>query len=278
MDKAIIFGIYNFVSFHACKTLLNKGLEVIGVHIDEIDNNYFLAEKRLEVGRNANYIEQTLSEWENSRNEEMAKTALIFSIYDLFMCNKEAIIQKEKVVESITHYLERNNSETSVVVILPIQMVSSDKSMEMEAFLNQARKWGKHIQMFYVPAIYGPWQSSTFLFQQAILSKFQKTKIIKDEREWTRDILYIDDALEVMFEIMESKGDGSYILESGKKDYWFECAAFLHLNEYTVRSNCHAPLTLDNQFERILVKEITPITDSISKQLEQVQRLFHNGI
>jgi hypothetical protein len=56
MDKAIIFGMFDFVNFHVGKTLLNNGIEVKAVNIEEIGNIQFLEEKRFEVGRNANLL------------------------------------------------------------------------------------------------------------------------------------------------------------------------------------------------------------------------------
>src|SRR3954451_16586198 len=125
MDKAIIFGIYDFVSFHACKALLNKGVEVTGVHLHDIYKHQFLEEKRLEVGRNANYNELSVSEWEKSQKEDDIKTTFIFSIYDLFMLNKEFILQKEEVTRPIFQYMDGHKNNVEVVFIVPIQMLLS---------------------------------------------------------------------------------------------------------------------------------------------------------
>ena len=35
MDKAVIVGVFDFVNFHVCKALLNKGIEVKGVQIGD---------------------------------------------------------------------------------------------------------------------------------------------------------------------------------------------------------------------------------------------------
>jgi len=277
MDKAIIFGIYNFISFHACKTLLNKGVEVIGIQIDESDKSSFFEEKRLEVGRNANFSERSLSEWENRREEETAQTTLILSIYDLYMLNKETILQKEKIAGAIIQFMRENKNNTNVAFILPIQMLKAEQEKTIGAFLEQVKGCGKNTQMFYLPAIYGPWQPPVFLFQQAILATFQKSEILKDEKEWTGDILYVDDAIETLIKTVETGNPGGFMLESGKKDYWAECAAYLQIDEKIVLVNRNELLQVGNQIDIVSVKNITPIADSILKQMEHVQRLYPNG-
>ena len=39
MDKAVIFDVFNFVSFHLCKALLDKGIEVEGIFIENKEND-----------------------------------------------------------------------------------------------------------------------------------------------------------------------------------------------------------------------------------------------
>jgi len=278
MDKAIIFEIYNFVSFHACNTLLNKGVEVIGVQIDELNKSPFIEEKRLEVGRNANFSEQSLFEWENKREEDTTQKTLIVSIYDLFMLNKETILQNEKVTGPIIQFIKDNKNHTNIVFLLPIQMLRVEQEKTIGVFLEQAKGCGKNIQLFYLPAIYGPWQPPSFLFQQAILASFQKSEIIKNEREWTGDILFVDDAIETIIKMVETGNHRSFMLESGRKNYWAECAAYLQLDEEIPCANRIEPLITGNQIDIISVNKITPFADSISKQMENVQRLFPNEL
>lgn len=276
MDKAIILGMYNFVSFHLCKTLLNKGVEVVGVQIDELDKSPFLEEKQLEVGRNANFSERSLAEWEKRREEDTSQITLILSMYDLYMENKETILQNEQITRPIIQFIEENNSD--IVFILPIQMLRSKQEKTIEAFIEKVKGCRKNIKMFYLPAVYGQWQPPSFLFQQAILATFFKTDIIKDEREWTGDVLFVDDAIETIIETIETGNHRDFMLESGRKNYWAECAAYLELNEKIALDNRDQSLQVDKQIGRVSVKKVTPFADSINAQIEHVQRLFLNGL
>lgn len=279
MDKAIIFGMFDFISFHICKTLLNKGIEVNGVHVEEKENILFLDEKRLEVGRNANFLEQSLLDWENDQEPVHANTSLIFSIYDLYMGKKERILQYEDAIKPIIQYIEQNKTKVKLVFILPVQMLTKTfKGDEIEEFLSSIKNLVTNTQFVYLPAIYGPWQPSAYLFHQTIVSKFQKTEITNEIREWTNDVLYIDDAIESIFEIMKTEKPGSYLIESGKENHWFRCAAYLNVNENQAHNNRSNPLKVNSSIEKVLVKKVTPIKDSMMAQMEHVKRLYSNRL
>jgi hypothetical protein len=279
MDKAIIFGMFDFVGFHVGKNLLNKGIEIIGVHIDELENIDFLDEKRLEIGRNANFNEQSLVEWESSPKEDMSNPKFIFSIYDLFMLKKEQILQDEAVTKPIIQYIEENKTKTSMVLILPIQMLTRTfKGKEIEGFLNKIEGLVKDTQLLYLPTVYGPWQPLSFLFQKAIVSKLRKTEITNEEREWKNDVLFVDDAIDSILDIIENGRPGSYLIDSGSDDQWFRCAAYLNIDEDQALSKSTELIQCDPPMVKVSVRKVTPISDSIMVQMEHVQRLYANGM
>ena len=278
MDKAIIFGIYEFVSFHASKTLLNQGIEVVGISFEDKDNIPFYEEKKLEVGRNANFTEQSFSKWEKERELEKSKTVLVFSIYDQYMLKKESHFLKKRVMKPIVDYIEKNNKNLEIVCLLPIQELGSNNERRLEGFLEQVSRIAENMHVFYLPAIYGPWQPKTFLFQQSILSKIQKVEIQIGDREWTEDILFACDAVESIFDMVESERPGKYVLQSGKKDYWSECAAYLQIDENLSIKNVSEPVKFEKQIVTVPVRRITPIADSITQQVEHVHRLFQGNL
>ncbi|MEH7335841.1 hypothetical protein V7161_24765 [Neobacillus drentensis] len=274
MDKAIIFGVYDFVSFHICKTLLNKGIEVFGVNIEDIDNIQYLDEKRFEVGRNSNFIENGLADWEKKQGQGNRDTVVIFSLFDSYMQNKEEIYLEEKVTGPILDYIERNNSKTEFVFILPIQLLGAEGEKVHRGFLNHVKGLVKKTHFFYLPSIYGPWQTETFIFQQVIMSDFQQKEIYKSNREWTIDTIFVEDAIDSIFEIMDINVQGSFILESGKKNYWDICASYLKLEQNLIHSNRVEPFAIDPSVVKIQMKKITPISESFLKQKNQAGQLY----
>ncbi|WP_066252111.1 hypothetical protein [Neobacillus drentensis] len=279
MDKAIIFGMFDFVGFHVGKHLLNKGIEVKGIHIENPDNIHFIDEKRLEVGRNANFLEQSLIEWSKNEQHEISRSRLIFSIYDLFMLKKEQILQMEEVTRPIIQFVEENKNKAKIVFILPIQMLTRTyRGKEIERFLGNVKGLVTNIQLLYLPAIYGPWQPSAFLFQQAIASKYKNVNLITDVREWTNDCLFVDDAIESMLEIIESGRPGSYLIESGNEDHWDRCAEYLNIDENQALLKSNVSIEDNDRLEKVAVKKVSPIADSIMTQIEHVQRLYANRL
>lgn len=280
MDKACIFNVYDFVSFHICQTLLNKGIEVEGIQLENDSQEPFLEEKRLEVGRNANFEEQAFSLWSDRGNEEQHNTTIIFSLYDLFMQHKEMILQKKEIKDTILRYFEhtRDNSDL-IIFLLPVQLlsmsVSSQTLRDFQGFVDYAMDLKENIQLFYLPTIYGPWQPTTFLFQQSILKKIRENEEFMDSREMKLDAIYIEDALETLVEVIETKKPGSYLIESGKLNHWKRCAAFLNMDVDPIdgRDSFH----LNHQIVKMAVKKVTSITESINKQIDQIHRLYLNG-
>ncbi|GHH98490.1 hypothetical protein [Neobacillus kokaensis] len=272
MDKAIIIGIYNFVGFQICHTLLNKGIEVNGIHIDS-KTDPFLEEKRLEIGRNANFVESSLSKWNVSENgNDLKKQILIFPIYDFYILREEAMLEKEILVNKVIQYLEEKKGNSNIVIIAPIQLLAQNLP-SMNTLLEQMRGLDPNIQFIFLPAIFGPWQPSMFLFQQAIISSFQKCKISLSDREWTKDALFAADAAEAIFEIIESANPGSYLLESGKNNYWEKCAGYLA--EISKLKDQRESIQIDSKIMRVPVKCLTPITEALNFQKEHVKMHYH---
>ena len=279
MDKAIIFGMFDFVNFHICKSLLDKGIEVRGIHLEEPENVPFVDEKRLEVGRNANFIEQSLHEWESNPEKDKSNTGLFISVYDLFMSKKEHILKNETITKPIIQYLEDNKDDVNIVFILPVQMLTSIyKGKEIEEFIGLIKELGKSTQLFYLPALYGPWQTPSFLFQQVIVSNYEKVDITSEEREWTKDVLFINDAVESILDLMETEKTGGYLLESGRKNHWLRCADYLNISENHKNKKKSEILQVNSEIVKVTVKKVTPFNQSIKEQKDHVQRLYANRL
>ena len=273
MDKAIILNVFDFISFHVCKTLLEKGIEVRGIHVEDSIKEPFSEDKRLEVGRNANFQEQSLLTWMDREKEDNGNTKVIFSLYDLFMLYKEAILQKDNVKDPIINLMDQSDG---VVIILPSQMVSTSFASPalnvLKDFLKLTAAVKQKFQFVYLPTIYGPWQPETFTFQRALLSKLNRNEIFKETREDTTDAIYIDDAVEAICDIVNIGKEGRFLLESGRKNHWEMCAAYLNIDGNLAKKR-ETNKSNDESFI-VPVKKVTSISESIAKQTELTQRLY----
>lgn len=269
MDKVVIVGVFDFVNFHLCKALLNKGIEVRGVQIETEENEDILVEKRLEIGRNSNFTEVSVKDLTNKSNE---KETIVLSVYDLYMKYKENVLQNDFMKN---HFLYEDNWD-QIIIIVPIQLLGNEIESEANVFINDVinrkRNLNKNIQYLYLPTIYGPWQPDTFMFQHSILAGMDKGKGFRGMREETNDALFVDDTVESIIEVVEEKGPGKYLLQSGKKDQWDLCAAFLRIIGHP--SSERTVDRMENDIIKLTVNSSIPISEALTKQIDHTHRLY----
>ncbi|NRD78417.1 hypothetical protein HPT25_13675 [Bacillus sp. BRMEA1] len=274
MDKAVVLDVFDFVGFHFCKYILNKGYEVKGLSFDGNSDAENMDEKSMEIGRNANFSTHSLLDWTEHFSEQDPITQLfIISIYDLYMLSKDSLSEKKEITDPIIQYFSRMGNRIKLVVFLPIQMYREINVWS--PFFEQTKELVSHVQMFYLPTVFGPWQPEVFLFQQMILGRFKQLEIIQSEREWTRDALFVTDAVKTIYDTIQFGKPGSYLLESGQDNYWEECASYLKMDKSTVKKHRDGWQGLDDSIQKVIVKNLTPLSDSITAQIELNERM-HN--
>lgn len=228
MDKAIIFGGYEFLGFYLSTALLEKGNTVQCVRFDNNDDS-FLEEKRFTVGRNDNFSEIPLSKWVNSSLASNEKFLIVVSFYDLFLKN-----ESDKIMSQIKASFERafakvDMENASFILILPIQYLESDD----RAFLNICNlieKTKLNYKCIYTPTLYGPWQPMENIFQQAFLYEVgEREKLHLSEKEWVFDTLFVSDAVDEIMNVIENDSIKTCILKSSVSDHWKKCAEYLSI-------------------------------------------------
>lgn len=266
MDKAFIYNVYNFVSFHLCKKLLEQGVEVTGHYMDD-PVEQFLEEKQLEVGRNANFEEKHGLDFEVKNKET---NTVIISLYDLYMLHKTSLLEKDLFKTAAAQHLE------DLILILPVQLAANHVDHKdikrLNAYLDMICKNANNVYMFYLPTVYGPWQPSTFLFQQTILNRINGADASNEIRESTNDCLYIDDAVQTIISITKAKRPGKFLLASGLKNYWQQCAEYIQVKQ--IPDIVEERFVLNDHIEKISVKHLSSIAESFGLQIKHVERLF----
>lgn len=268
MDKVVIVGVFDFVNLHVCKALLDKGIEVRGVQIESEENEDIVTQKRLEIGRNANFCEVSL---EDLSNESCENETIVLSVYDLYMRYKEEYLLNEDMLFNL---ISKNQWE-QIVFLVPSQMLNEviDTKAEViiEDFIKRTKAQNKNIHLLYLPTIYGPWQPDTFLFQSSILTEINRGKPFRGLREETGDALFVQDTAQFIIRIIENQEPGRYLLQSGKSDQWDKCAAFLRINE----QGSNRILEIQKEgLTKIIVNSTVPISVGLNKQIEHTNRIF----
>ncbi|WP_139339525.1 hypothetical protein [Bacillus dakarensis] len=225
MDKAIVVGVYEFLAFHFCKKFLDDGMEVIGVHSLSQENDLFTEEKRMEIGRNANFVEEKYEKW--TVTDEQEEVLLVLDYYDLFIRN----VEKELDWESMKLKLSGlKNGKGKVLFLMPIQLLMQGRyeqhQSQMKEILSSFKRDGIAFNVYYLPTVYGPWQYIESAFQQYFL--MENDHFMIHEREWTGDALHVEDVIDSILSFLSDKYK-AYLLESSEADKWTKCARVLDI-------------------------------------------------
>lgn len=273
MDRAVIIGVYEYVGFQFCCSLLEQGFEVIGISFDHSDRDGYLSEKRLEIGRNANFYERTLSEWINEE-EINSQTFILIDYFDFIINNHKELIKNNNLIEKFLNQNQEKILKTNskVVSLFPMQLHMQPNETG-ERILTSTHSG----QQIFLPTIYGPWQPNTFLFQQYLLKAINPDHTISENNyEWVHDTLYIEDIVDPILKIAEQNTEKQWVLESDISDHWKKCAEYLSIPSTQIEKIEWTNLPEHTKINKTIIKCLTPLTEGLEKQKRHL-KLFHVG-
>lgn len=113
MDKVLVLGALEELGFEMTALLLEEGHEVIGIHLQTGDETIY-NNRRMEIGRNANFEEIGLNEW--LQQGDFTTTSTLFFLNGLDDNVKRVWMDEDnnlkKKLQSIA-----SNSKSSIVII-----------------------------------------------------------------------------------------------------------------------------------------------------------------
>jgi|SRR3954453_19143190 hypothetical protein len=260
MDKVIIVGTYEFIGFQLCLSLLEQGREVVGIHLKTNSKDPFLEEKRFEIGRNSNFTEQDESYFDSF--EPLAYPMILFIDYYSYYFKRE-----EKKLSSVinTNFLKKYSFH--FILTIPLQLIHEKDSIELPLFQKSDKECTPSI--FYLPTVYGPWQPMKYVFQQAMNNP--NGPISLDDREWTEDVLYIDDVMSIIVKELEAKEKKVYLLKSKIEDHWKKISSLL-VGESQIETHQHKLKSFSQDITVLHVGDTEP-QDGIENQKRHLARL-----
>ena len=270
MERAAILGVYDFIGYSLCKYMLDDGVEIEGIHIPRKHDDYFTEEKRMEIGRNANFSEISFKEWKAVETNEI----MVISLYEHF--NLTGTIGQ--YTKGIMEKLERmDHSSQTLIMILPASLALKHEKLPDSQFdfLEFIEKKNISPLEIYLPTIYGPWQPEEYFFQQSLnYLEGEVSSPVIAKWEWTHDALYIDDAVDTIMELAGSGKKGKFFLASGKNNLWRSCADEL-LGKQTVSllRKADGPHEINDFIKVKIVKNNENIIMGLTKQKEQYFRI-----
>ncbi|WLR53852.1 hypothetical protein LC048_15205 [Mesobacillus subterraneus] len=270
MERATILGIYDFIGYSLCRHMLDLGVEVDGIHQSGKIDDYFTEEKRLEIGRNANFSEISLKDWEAEQSEGFLFVTLFESLQTRNGTNDllKALLSKLE---------ERHLKKLPTAVILPAYCAEENTDIrEAETKISSSiSNWKSTLLTIYLPTIYGPWQPEECFFQQALSQSSLNGRNVPpiSKWEWTHDCLYIDDAVKMIMEMAESGQQVQYILSSGEQDRWLQCAEELIGQDAAILRNEVAAPVLKESIQVRIVGQNEQVSKGLRRQKEQFIRI-----
>ncbi len=205
MENAIVIGPCGFVGYGLCRYLLDLGLQVWGMESSLTSSRTFQVEKQMEIGRNANYMDNPEKDWFENKGKG---PVLFIPYYDYFMDMEEQHLFPECSVfrEMAEEFL---GDVSSAVLIAPRQFADGlgDEAKEFLQLRNylEEKVEGK-IATAYLPTVFGPWQPDHYLFQQ-LLFPCSKKNLALQEREPAGEAVYVDDVARLLVELAGHAGD-----------------------------------------------------------------------
>ncbi|MFT9596330.1 hypothetical protein [Mesobacillus sp.] len=270
MERATILGIYDFIGYSLCRHMLDLGVEIDGIHQSGNIGGYFTEEKRLEIGRNANFSEISLEDWEAERAEGFLFVTLFESLQTRNGTNE--------LLEALLSKLEnRHLKKLPTAVVLPAYFAQENMDLretetKISRYINNRQST---LLTIYLPTIYGPWQPEECFFQQTMSHSSNNGNKVPDisKWEWTHDCLYVDDAVKTIKEMAESGQQGQYILSSGEQDRWLQCAEeLIDQDAAMLRNEVVAPVIKETIQVRT-VGENEQISKGLTRQKEHFTRI-----
>ncbi|NRG31128.1 hypothetical protein [Niallia circulans] len=252
MKKAVIFGVYQFVGFHICSALLEEGEEIIGISYPEVSIED-LEDKRMEIGRNANFSEKSLD-----KLPFILQDSNVQHIYfDLYTIKKISIYEKIQNLFSNFRDIEKSCGKK---LIFLVNITSIEAERDFTTFLKD-NLVDLDIQVIHLPTLYGPWQPSDFLFQQIVEGK-EKNDIQLNVREYTMDAIFIEDAVREVVKMTTKGQNNDILLKSKEINHWQRCLEQLQWDIPKTKKD----LQLSRNLQEVIIENKGKIEDNIEKQ------------
>jgi nucleoside-diphosphate-sugar epimerase len=268
MDKVIIYGTYHFIGFNLCKKLLDEGIQVVGYRLFENDEEGFLEEKKLLIGRNANFEERLLS------NEEMLveeKSIFVISFYDLYFSEFENTSSNYEDFFVEIQKQCKSNENAKLVCLFPHAYIEG-----LPKFLQDQLSLMKEIpiQSIYLPTVYGPWQSNKFLFQQSLLKDYLNIIPKYEKKENTTDAIYINDIINEIIRIMDDADSINVLFQSKNGEQWKKGAQYLQLEYDFDLNEMKKEIRLNDDMKIIKINESVSIQEGLDIQKKHLSTLL----
>jgi UDP-glucose 4-epimerase len=295
VENVIIVGAFGFLGFHLSKRLLEEGVNVYGINLQQGFADNWKEEKLMEIGRNSNLHQ--LEEVDFHQNEEI-KSVKFDAIY-FFL---DSVLGKEMDLPYVKEQLNKviewgQEHSTKLIFSSSLEVIDhSDSVITEESSISPINENGEIFQqleeqlhreyaktpypfmILRLPTVYGPWQPENYVYQKALRMVEEGKPFEWEEDKYIGDVLFVEDVVNAMI----LAGGSSYKNEvihvtSGKEGEWLKGLNLIIGN--TAYETRPKKLTLSNQklIQLLSCHPKITIDIGISKQRSHLNRLRWEG-
>ncbi|MFZ3589209.1 NAD-dependent epimerase/dehydratase family protein [Bacillus sp. DJP31] len=290
MEKVIVIGAFSFLGFHLTKKLLEEGITVYGLDLEQNEGSYDQKEeKQMSIGRNANlhYVSQKDREhWNPKINEkidtlfftidlpsdkEQAKPGLVEKyLYEaieychlhstrfIFLSTTEIVAHKETFITEQTHISPLTTRGERYLTLEEI--IQAQNSKQALSFL-----------ILRLPTLYGPWQPDTFAFQQVLRLLEEGKDVGWVDDKYIGDVLYVEDAIEAIKKAANCMISEEIIhITTGNSGEWLKGMNYL-LGRKNNEENFSNRLSNKKAEELLSFRPCITIEEGLSKQRSHIR-------
>ncbi|KOO50284.1 NAD-dependent epimerase/dehydratase family protein [Priestia koreensis] len=296
MENVVIYGVNRFVGFQLCCYYLEQGVNVVGyTHPAHEEEDTLQEEMLLYLGRNANFSCEEMSGNLDVTHIHEQTLAVFFCFFDGGDFYHRSLVKTrirdvhQWLMRALNHCVEKGTKTifvSSLAVFNKQQQKITEETKpnpvtaEGKVYYHLEKVFQEHTSelssavVFRFPSLYGPWQPVSAAYQNAIVHKKKEVNSIKED---TRNLLYIEDAVEAIRLCVE-KNEISGILHvvSNEENAWRVGAEALQLKNEVQKTN--NPFVSTKVKNELGFRPKVQVTKGVQNQLNHSRQLFAHEI
>lgn len=247
----------------------------------------------MEIGRNANFNELTIQDWEMA-NEELGK-----KVDFLFYCkeptsntgNRETSEEFHSALQFCQKYSVKFVLSSSVEVLshddleiketTPIAPITTrgERFLHLEELLqeNYLQQSFSYVILRF-PVVYGPWQPEENGFQKLMRLQAEGKEMKPVEESYTGDVIYVSDAVNALYKAAITSVDGEVIhVTSGQTEEWQKAMELLLNKKQNKREK---EIILSNEKAKKVLEFVPSVSieDGIRLQKQHLTRRINSDL
>lgn len=210
MKRVMVVGAFTFIGYSLVKRLLQEGIEVIGLGVEDLQHfSMWSEEKMLLIGRNAGFTyhcEQERNEW----NQE---------VDCIYICYLNPNSHDKFDSKSFLNLYESQSKRVVFLSSIPRNIENGDFDNSPFAILEKQVSTLPNYLILRVPEVYGPWQPRSKVFQQLLEAQLRQ-ETIPVIKECMDDVVFVEDVAACLFQCSSSTECGTFHVEGKEEDAW----------------------------------------------------------